>query len=89
VHCTTRALAWQRITAYNPRNYAELARQRYQRIFGNTVKVRAAAAENRGMDQCVRTEQNDQSRYAGVRESLKSSRFRRAFLDVFFIPLTP
>src|SRR6202521_5187949 len=40
----------------------------------------AAAAENRGMDQCVRTEQNDQSRYAGVRESLKSSEHRGALL---------
>lgn len=32
------------------------------------------------MDQCVRTEQNDQSRYAGVRESLKSSEYRGALL---------
>jgi putative transposase len=32
------------------------------------------------MDQCVRTEQNDQSRYAGVRESLKSSGHRGALL---------
>jgi hypothetical protein len=34
-------LAWQRITAYNPHNYAGLAMQRYQRIFGNTMKARA------------------------------------------------
>src|ERR1700688_2774933 len=47
--------------------------------------ARAAAAENRGMDQCVRTEQNDQSRYAGVRESLKSSEHRGALLKSFFI----
>ena len=46
-------LAWQKITGYNLRNYAELAMQRYKRILGNTMKARAAAAENRGMDQCV------------------------------------
>jgi hypothetical protein len=34
-------LAWKRITGYNLRNYAELAMQRYKRIFGNTMKVRA------------------------------------------------
>jgi Transposase DDE domain len=34
-------LAWQRITGYNRRNYAELAMQRYKRIFGNTMKARA------------------------------------------------
>ena len=34
-------LAWQRITSYNLRNYAELAMQRYKRIFGNTMKARA------------------------------------------------
>jgi hypothetical protein len=34
-------LAWQRITGYNLRNYAELAMQRYKRIFGNTMKARA------------------------------------------------
>ena len=73
-------LAWQRITGYNLRNYAELAVQRYKRIFGNTMKARAAAAENRGMDQCVCTEPNDQSRYAGVRESPKSSEHRGALL---------
>jgi hypothetical protein len=77
--------AWQRITGYNLRNHAELAMQRYKRIFGNTMKARVATAETRGMDQCVCTEPDDQSRYAGVRESLKSSRYRRAFLDVFFI----
>jgi hypothetical protein len=36
-----RRLAWQRITGYNLRNYAELAMQRYKRIFGNTMKARA------------------------------------------------
>lgn len=36
-----RRLPWQRITGYNLRNYAELAMQRYQRIFGNTMKARA------------------------------------------------
>jgi hypothetical protein len=77
-------LAWQRITGYNLRNYAELAMQRYKRIFGNTMKARAATAENRGMDQCVCTEPNDQSRYAGVRESLKSSEHRGALLNFFF-----
>ena len=59
--------------------------QRYKRIFGNIMKARAATAENRDMGQCVCTEPDDQSRYADVRESLKSSRYRRAFLDVFFI----
>ncbi|MFT4510883.1 hypothetical protein [Caballeronia sp. 15711] len=78
-------LAWQCITGYNLRNHAERAMQRYKRIFGNTVKARVAIAETRGMDQCVCTEPDDQSRYAGVRESPKSSRYRRAFLDVFFI----
>jgi hypothetical protein len=34
-------LAWKRITGYNLRNYAELAMQRYKRIFGNTMKARA------------------------------------------------
>lgn len=34
-------MAWQRKTAYNLRNYAELAMQRYQRIFGSTMKARA------------------------------------------------
>jgi hypothetical protein len=34
-------LAWQRITGYSLRNYAELAMQRYKRIFGNTTKARA------------------------------------------------
>ena len=33
--------AWQKITGYNLRNYAELAMQRYKRIFGNTMKARA------------------------------------------------
>jgi hypothetical protein len=33
-------LAWQKITGYNLRNYAELAAQRYKRIFGNTMKAR-------------------------------------------------
>ena len=37
------------------------------------------------MNQCVRTEQNDQSRYAGVRESLKSSEHRGAFPKFLFI----
>jgi hypothetical protein len=32
---------WQRITGHNLRNYAELAMQRYKRIFGNTMKARA------------------------------------------------
>src|SRR6202051_230623 len=34
-------LAWQKITGYNLRNYAELAMQRYKRIFGNTMKAQA------------------------------------------------
>jgi len=34
-------LAWQKITGYNLRNYAELAVQRYKRIFGNTMRARA------------------------------------------------
>src|ERR1700693_5445068 len=37
------------------------------------------------MDQCVCTKQNDQSRYAGVRESLESSGHRGALLKFFFI----
>jgi hypothetical protein len=41
-HCRLQGrLAWQRITGYNLRNYAELAMQRYKRIFGNTMKARA------------------------------------------------
>jgi hypothetical protein len=42
-------LARQRITGYNLRDHAELAMQRYSRIFANTMKARAAAAENRSM----------------------------------------
>jgi len=34
-------LAWQKITGYDLRNYAELAVQRYKRIFGNAMKARA------------------------------------------------
>jgi len=34
-------MAWQKITDYHLRNYAELAVQRYKRIFGNTMKARA------------------------------------------------
>ena len=34
-------IAWQKITGYNMRNYAELVVQRYKRIFGNTMKARA------------------------------------------------
>jgi hypothetical protein len=45
--------------------------QRYKRIFGNTMKARAAAAKKRGMDQGVCTEPDDPSRYVGVREGLK------------------
>jgi hypothetical protein len=63
----------------------ELAMQRYKRIFSNTMNARAAAAENRGMDQCVRTEQNDQSRYSGVGESLKSSEHWGALFKFLFI----
>jgi hypothetical protein len=48
------------------------------------MKARAAAAENRGMDQCVCPELNDQSRYAGVRESLKNSEHRGALLKFSF-----
>lgn len=33
--------AWQKITGYNLRNYAELAMQRYKRVFGNIMKARA------------------------------------------------
>jgi hypothetical protein len=32
-------LAWQKITGYSLRNYAELAMQRYKRIFGNAMKA--------------------------------------------------
>jgi hypothetical protein len=52
-------------------HYAELAMQCYKKIFGNTIKARSAAAENRGMDQCVCIEPNDQSQYVRIRESLK------------------
>jgi hypothetical protein len=82
-------LAWQPITGYGLRNYAELAMQRYKRILGNTMKARAAASENRGMDQCGCTEPNDQSRHAGVRESLEDSEHRRALLSFFFIQQHP
>lgn len=34
-------IAWQNNTDYNLRNYAELAVQRYKRIFGNSIKARA------------------------------------------------
>jgi hypothetical protein len=37
----------------------------------------AAAAQDRGMFQCVRIESNDQPRYAVVRESLENSERRR------------
>ncbi len=33
-------IAWQKKTGYGLRNYAELAVQRYKRIFGNTMKAR-------------------------------------------------
>jgi hypothetical protein len=34
-------IQWQKKTLYNLRNYAELAMQRFKRIFGNTLKARA------------------------------------------------
>jgi hypothetical protein len=34
-------IAWQRKTGYNLRSNVELARQRYKRIFSNTMKARA------------------------------------------------
>jgi hypothetical protein len=34
-------ITWQRETSYNLRSYAELAMQRYKRIFGNAMKARA------------------------------------------------
>ena len=34
-------MAWQKSTGYNIRNYAELAIQRYKRIFNNAMKARA------------------------------------------------
>lgn len=34
-------IKWQKKTLYNLRNYAELAMQRFKRIFGNTLKARA------------------------------------------------
>ena len=34
-------IAWQKKTGYGLRNYAELAVQRYKRIFGNAMKARA------------------------------------------------
>jgi hypothetical protein len=40
------------------------------------------------MDQCVCTEQNDTSRYAGVRESLGSSEHQGALL-IFLYSTTP
>jgi len=33
-------IAWQKKTEYGLRNYAELAMQRYKRIFGNAMKAR-------------------------------------------------
>ena len=33
-------IAWQKITGYGLRNYAELAMQRYKRIIGNSMKAR-------------------------------------------------
>ncbi len=33
-------IGWQRKVGYNLRNYAELAMQRFKRIFGNTMKAR-------------------------------------------------
>ena len=38
-------VARQRITGYHFRSYVELAMQRYKRIFGNTMKVRALARQ--------------------------------------------
>jgi hypothetical protein len=78
-------LAWQRITGYSLRNYAELAMQRYKRIFGNTTKARAATANDRGMDQCVCPIPNETPRYAGVRESLEVANTVGALLSFFFI----
>ncbi len=34
-------IAWQKKTGFGLRNYAELAMQRYKRIFGNAMKARA------------------------------------------------
>lgn len=34
-------IAWQKKTGYGLRNYADLAAQRYKRIFGNARKTRA------------------------------------------------
>ncbi|MFA5924685.1 MAG: hypothetical protein WC856_25930 [Methylococcaceae bacterium] len=64
-------IAWQQKTGYNLRSHVELAMQRYKRIFGNTLKVRALPQQKNGsMDQCVCTQQNDKSGYACVRKNL-------------------
>lgn len=39
-------IAWQKKTDYGLRNYAELAMQRYKRIFGNTMKARKLPQQN-------------------------------------------
>jgi hypothetical protein len=74
----------QRITGYNLRNFAELAPdatlQAHFRQYNEGAS--AAAVENRGMDQCVRTEHKDQFRYSGSRESLKSREHRGALLKL-------
>ncbi|GJL72609.1 MAG: hypothetical protein NMNS01_18080 [Nitrosomonas sp.] len=64
-------IAWQKKTGYGLRNYAELAVQRYKRIFGNAMKGRALPQQKqkRGLVR-LHTQQNDQSRHVGVCKTL-------------------
>jgi len=82
-------LAWQKITGYNLRNYAELAAQRYKRIFGNTIKARALPQQKTEACFSVCTEPNDTSRYGSVRENLEISEHRGALLKFFIIQQRP
>jgi hypothetical protein len=60
-------IAWQRKTGYSLRSHVELAMQRYKRIFGNTMKMRAPPQQKtEAWIQCVCTQYNDQSRHACV-----------------------
>jgi hypothetical protein len=80
--------AWQQITGYNPRSYVELAMQRYERIFGNTMKTRVLVRQKtEALDQYVCTEQNDRSRHGGIDKSLKVTDNRSLFGTVKLPPL--
>ncbi len=53
-----------RITCYSRRSYAALTVQRYERFFGNTLKVRALSRRITEASIIARTKQKDTASYA-------------------------